>query len=468
MEGYQLYQTIRDDRRNQQDQEQAKVDLAQFAKDPSFEPDYSKYSDPSRAEKMGNYLKGQRDLQFQQSSGPVLQDFARGYQSATGSGDFTDPASMEVLAQEGVRVPSLQEMRNPYIREGVNSIGQAGQLQADLTDSYAGNATPQALARIATNPIAQKQHNAIATQQTAQGKAEQRAASDAAIKANSGFQDAIAGLSGPSRSPFDLKRFAARQGYDTAPGVESDIRQAAADYNVPATAVNQEIDNLKQLYGGIWLPPESGTVGRTSYTGQRNLLGDFRKDAQSTAPVTNITVQGNRDRTAEFNLRKEFLALPEIKDYPTIEANSRRALAALKEQGKGSNVAVDQTIIITLNKMLDPSSVVRESEYARTPQDLALLSKIKGKFDKLASGGAGLTPDERLALNRMITNFSTIASKQYNARAGEYRQLAKDYGFDPSRVVVRQNGLDEDRKEAPAVTPQQAAAELARRKGGGK
>ena len=288
MEGYELYQAIRDDRRNQQDQEQAKIDLAQFAKDPTFEPDYSKYSDPTRAEKMGTYLKGQRDSQFQQSAGPVLQDFARGYQSATGSGDFTDPASMQVLAQEGVRVPSLQDMRNPYVRGGVDSIGQTGQLQADLADSYAGTATPQALARIATNPMAQKQHNVISTQQTAQDKADQRAVTDAATRRNSGFQDAIAGLSGPSTSPFDLGKFARRGGYDTASGVESDIRQAASDYNAPAAAVNNELDNVRQLYKETYLPEETVKVGRTTATGQRNLLGDFRKDVQSTAPVIKI------------------------------------------------------------------------------------------------------------------------------------------------------------------------------------
>jgi hypothetical protein len=195
-------------------------------------------------------------------------------------------------------------------------------------------------------------------------------------------------------------------------------------------------------------------------------MGDERKDVQSVAPVTNITVQGNRDRTAEFGLRKEFLGLPEVKEFPVVESQSRRALKALSEQGKGSNVAVDQSIITVFNKMLDPTSVVRESEYARTPQDLSVLSRIRGKWDKVQRGGAGLDATERQALNRMVGNFAQIASKQYNSRAKEYRQLATEYGFNPSRVVVRGNGIDEDTVAPAQITPQQAAAELLRRRGG--
>ena len=146
-----------------------------------------------------------------------------------------------------------------------------------------------------------------------------------------------------------------------------------------------------------------------------------------------------------------------------MEAQTQRAVKALSEQGKGSNVAVDQSIITIFNKMLDPASVVRESEYARTPQDLSVLSRIKGKWDKIQKGGAGLDATERAALQRMVNNFSEIASQQYNNRVGEYKGLARDYGYNAERVVPRKNALNA--KQTP--TPQQAAAELARRRAAG-
>jgi len=157
--------------------------------------------------------------------------------------------------------------------------------------------------------------------------------------------------------------------------------------------------------------------------------------AKESRPIINNRPQTQTDFKNESSMRKEFLTLPEVKDFPIIEQNSKRALAALAEQGKGSNVAVDQSIITVFNKMLDPASVVRESEYARTPQDLSLLSRIRGKWDKIQRGGAGLDGNERQALYRMVKNFNDIANEQYNDQVEYYSGLASRYGYKPENIV---------------------------------
>ncbi len=164
----------------------------------------------------------------------------------------------------------------------------------------------------------------------------------------------------------------------------------------------------------------------------------------------------------EHRLRKEFLSLPEVKEYPTVEVQTKRALKALESMGKGNNVAVDQSIITVFNKMLDPTSVVRESEYARTPGDLAALNRIKGKWDKISQGGAGLTNEDRIALNRMVNAFGVIASQQYETRANEYRDLADRYGYNPANVVVRGNSFrDADApKTGASIAPSGTKAKL--------
>ena len=48
--------------------------------------------------------------------------------------------------------------------------------------------------------------------------------------------------------------------------------------------------------------------------------------------------------------------------------------------------------------MTDPTSVVRESEYARTPENVPIINRMFGAIDKLKSGGAGLTNADREAL----------------------------------------------------------------------
>lgn len=207
-----------------------------------------------------------------------------------------------------------------------------------------------------------------------------------------------------------------------------------------------------------WGEPEQMSVGGKTAIVQKSSRGQIRPVIQDTAP--RITVNGGHANNTDFRnesaMRKEFLSLPEVKDFPTIESNSKRAVAALRAQG-GSNVAVDQTIITVFNKMLDPTSVVRESEYARTPQDLSVLSRIKGKWDKVQHGGAGLDKTEREALARMVGNFTEIAGQQYNDQVTYYSDLARRYGYKPENVV-RLGGRKSDLGGGAAIPESDAGA----------
>jgi len=54
--------------------------------------------------------------------------------------------------------------------------------------------------------------------------------------------------------------------------------------------------------------------------------------------------------------------------------------------------AVSQAVLVTFQKILDPNSVVRESEYARSAEGLGLLNRLSGMAEKISVGGAGV-PD---------------------------------------------------------------------------
>ena len=49
-----------------------------------------------------------------------------------------------------------------------------------------------------------------------------------------------------------------------------------------------------------------------------------------------------------------------------------------------------QAVLVTFQKILDPTSVVRESEYMRSAAGLNLLSRIQGAAEQLTKGGAGV------------------------------------------------------------------------------
>ncbi len=77
------------------------------------------------------------------------------------------------------------------------------------------------------------------------------------------------------------------------------------------------------------------------------------------------------------------------------------------EQGRSekeiqrSLITIDQALITLFNKVTDPDSVVRVSEYARTPEGAGLITSFIGRIERIVQGGAGLTNRDRTEL--MIT-----------------------------------------------------------------
>ena len=162
----------------------------------------------------------------------------------------------------------------------------------------------------------------------------------------------------------------------------------------------------------------------------KNGRREYLDSVPSPSAVINAGVMATqRQFQNENQLRTQFLNLPEVKERPIIEQQIARSQSAIDEAKKGGpKVAVDQTLIISFNKMLDANSVVRESEYARTSQDLALVNRIRGGYEKILEGGAGLTNEDRSALYYMIDRFGDASKAAYEAQVNQYNELA-DYWF---------------------------------------
>lgn len=72
---------------------------------------------------------------------------------------------------------------------------------------------------------------------------------------------------------------------------------------------------------------------------------------------------------------------------------------------KGDMAAGSQAVLVTFQKILDPTSVVRESEYARSAAGQALLARIQGAAERLAQGGAGIPVTELEAFAALADQF---------------------------------------------------------------
>lgn len=162
---------------------------------------------------------------------------------------------------------------------------------------------------------------------------------------------------------------------------------------------------------------------------QRRVWDTYENPPRATSaqgPTGNLST---RDRVDYQQALSRLQNRPEVRDYQEVGRYVGTLDAAMTEarQGKpASLIAVDQALINSFNKMLDPTSVVREAEYARTAQDQALMNRLRGQLGpdgRLVLGGAGLTMQDREAMARMAKAFVTAAEK----KSQEAMQEIADY-----------------------------------------
>ena len=106
------------------------------------------------------------------------------------------------------------------------------------------------------------------------------------------------------------------------------------------------------------------------------------------------------------------------------------------ESGEAKDLnATSQAIIVTFNKILDPNSVVRESEYDRTSAGQALLSSIYGKMAAIQQGGPGLTRQSLKELVDLGNVYARNAQASIDMKNEAAREEARFFGLNPDFVT---------------------------------
>lgn len=110
--------------------------------------------------------------------------------------------------------------------------------------------------------------------------------------------------------------------------------------------------------------------------------------------------------------------------------------------GGGDRSLNTQAIITSFNKILDPTSVVRESEYDRTAAGQSLLAQLEGKLQNIVAGGAGVT-EATLKEAVDIANKYLQGAKQSIASQNERgRFIAEQFGLNPDIIASEGTSTD--------------------------
>lgn len=160
------------------------------------------------------------------------------------------------------------------------------------------------------------------------------------------------------------------------------------------------------------------------------VVGDKLVNRQ-TGEVVYADEQGSGiDAKAESDLRKEYAGLPATKDFSL----QSQAYGRIVESASDPSPAGDLALIFNYMKVLDPGSVVRESEFATAQNAAAVPDRVRNMYNRVMEGER-LNPEQRRDFVRRATKLYKEAERGEAQRYGQYSTIARDYGYEPDRVL---------------------------------
>lgn len=157
------------------------------------------------------------------------------------------------------------------------------------------------------------------------------------------------------------------------------------------------------------------------------------------------------------------------KAYVTIRDSWKRLQSVAQEP----SAAGDLALLFNYMKILDPGSVVRESEFANAETAASIPDRIRGQWERVRSGER-LAPEVREDFVQQASNLVQAQEGLQRRLESQYGSIAQRSGIRPEDVVIDYTGGQGEpparRAAAPPEPPRRATleelrAEQARRRG---
>ena len=149
------------------------------------------------------------------------------------------------------------------------------------------------------------------------------------------------------------------------------------------------------------------------------------------ASATSISINtGEKGFQHEFDLKKSFGNEPIYKEFQGMKSAFSQVQESLKKENPIGDVAAATKIM----KLLDPGSVVRESE-------LGIAMAASGKMDRLTNyvdmwkKGTLLTPSQRIEFGALANELYNASARAYNEKRNEYASFGAKYEIDANTAL---------------------------------
>lgn len=134
-----------------------------------------------------------------------------------------------------------------------------------------------------------------------------------------------------------------------------------------------------------------------------------------------------------------FRADKDVQNFTVVRDNVRRIESNAK-LGTGQG---DLAVIFAYMRVLDPESVVRETEFKNAAEAMGRLQMMTNIPARWVSGNR-LTPEGRKGFLQSARTLYEAQRKTYDRKAAMFQRQAKAYGVDPTMVVPDYSDEDEE------------------------
>jgi hypothetical protein len=166
--------------------------------------------------------------------------------------------------------------------------------------------------------------------------------------------------------------------------------------------------------------------------GYNGTFQDFQL-AQKSAVAPKVMVDmtgGQKGFDNEMGLKKAFSAEPVYKAYGEMQSAYGQITDSLKSESPAGDLAAATKFM----KLLDPGSVVRESELGMAMAASGALDRAKN-YAELRISGKKLTPDQRKDFQTLSDQLFGTATSAYNTKRNEFAEMGSAYGLDANRAL---------------------------------
>lgn len=131
---------------------------------------------------------------------------------------------------------------------------------------------------------------------------------------------------------------------------------------------------------------------------------------------------------------QDFQSDAKVKDFNSVSTSFNRVLASVSNP----SAAGDLSLIFNYMKMLDPNSVVRESEFATAQNAGSVPSRVIAQYNKVLNGER-LADEQRADFLNRSGNLYFASLDGYGDRVAFFADRARRNGLDPSDIIIDTN-----------------------------